>query len=554
MASSKEFKSREDWKKEKELEEARKAGSAPALKDEEGRDINPHIPQYIANAPWYLARNAPSLKHQRMHKEDGKIALNEWYARGVKTTTATKFRKGACENCGAVTHKAKDCVDRPRKKGAKWTNSNIKPDEYVQNIELDFDSKRDRWNGYDPAMYEEVERRYAKTEQLRKQMRQKELASKFITEPDPAHKRYPHSKENKQTKEKSLVPVDSDSESDEGDVAMNKEERKDFEDSSMLLQSMDSKTRTTIRNLRIREDTAKYLRNLSLDSAYYDPKTRSMRENPTPHKPLDEQVFAGDNFVRSTGDTTNFANVQCFSWEAYDKGQDIHVQAAPSQAELLHKQFLEKKKDLNQMQKEAILKKYGGDQKELPNELRFAQTENYVEYAKDGTLIKGQENKAVARSKYEEDVFRNNHKSIWGSYWENGEWGYACCKQTVRNSYCTGESGRMARDIMLHEMQHVLEEKQRHLAENELKPKGQKTKEEKKKEEKEKQEKLEKALRDEEEKQKKYVEKDERKRKYNSLSHDTYEVTEEEMEAYNVKKIRAEDPMAAFLRGANAKA
>jgi len=28
----------------------------------------------------------------------------------------------------------------------------------------------------------------------------------------------------------------------------------------------------TVRNLRIREDTAKYLRNLDLSSAYYDPK------------------------------------------------------------------------------------------------------------------------------------------------------------------------------------------------------------------------------------------------------------------------------------------
>ena len=42
----------------------------------------------------------------------------------------------------------------------------------------------------------------------------------------------------------------------------------------------DSKTRTTVRNLRIREDTAKYLYNLDPNSAFYDPKTRSMRENP----------------------------------------------------------------------------------------------------------------------------------------------------------------------------------------------------------------------------------------------------------------------------------
>ena len=42
----------------------------------------------------------------------------------------------------------------------------------------------------------------------------------------------------------------------------------------------DPKTRTTVRNLRIREDTAKYLYNLDQNSAFYDPKTRSMRENP----------------------------------------------------------------------------------------------------------------------------------------------------------------------------------------------------------------------------------------------------------------------------------
>ena len=45
-------------------------------------------------------------------------------------------------------------------------------------------------------------------------------------------------------------------------------------------QKMDTKTRITVRNLRIREDTAKYLINLDPSSAYYDPKTRSMREAP----------------------------------------------------------------------------------------------------------------------------------------------------------------------------------------------------------------------------------------------------------------------------------
>ena len=45
------------------------------------------------------------------------------------------------------------------------------------------------------------------------------------------------------------------------------------------------------RNLRIREDTAKYLLNLDINSAYYDPKTRSMRENPNPEGKESEQFF-----------------------------------------------------------------------------------------------------------------------------------------------------------------------------------------------------------------------------------------------------------------------
>jgi pre-mRNA-processing factor SLU7 len=55
--------------------------------------------------------------------------------------------------------------------------------------------------------------------------------------------------------------------------------------------------------------------------------------------------------------------------------------------------------------------------------------------------VRGQE-RAVARSKYEEDVFINNHTSVWGSYWEDFHWGYACCHSFVKQSYCTGGKGR----------------------------------------------------------------------------------------------------------------
>ena len=102
--------SREEFRKAKELEEARKAGTAAPALDEEGNMINPHIPQYISSAPWYLAQEAPSLKHQRASAPRELTTIDKgWYKRGdeVVAERATKYRKGACANCGAMTHKEK---------------------------------------------------------------------------------------------------------------------------------------------------------------------------------------------------------------------------------------------------------------------------------------------------------------------------------------------------------------------------------------------------------------------------------------------------------------
>src|SRR5271154_272478 len=38
-------------------------------------------------------------------------------------------------------------------------------------------------------------------------------------------------------------------------------------------------------------------------------------------------------------------------------------------------------------------------------------------------------------------VYTNNHNSVYGSFFRNGQWGYACCHQFHKNSYCTGEAG-----------------------------------------------------------------------------------------------------------------
>jgi pre-mRNA-processing factor SLU7 len=133
MASSSSSKPGEDFKKKKALDEARKAGTAEPERDEEGNEINPHIPSWMASAPWYLDASAkPSLKHQRLREGVQAGAAQtiggEWYSRGATLgPAATKFRKGACANCGAMTHKTSECTERPRAKGAKCVSLLLLP-------------------------------------------------------------------------------------------------------------------------------------------------------------------------------------------------------------------------------------------------------------------------------------------------------------------------------------------------------------------------------------------------------------------------------------------
>lgn len=138
------------------------------------------------------------------------------------------------------------------------------------------------------------------------------------------------------------------------------DEEKYAENIDMPGTKVDSKQRITVRNLRIREDTAKYLRNLDPDSAFYDPKTRSMRENPyaNTNKNPEDLDYAGDNFIRYSGSTNKVYDSQIFAWQASEKGVDVHLQAEPTKTELLNRQFKQKKEEINTKIKQSILDKY----------------------------------------------------------------------------------------------------------------------------------------------------------------------------------------------------
>lgn len=184
------FKSREDHRKQLELEEARKAGLVPAEVDEDGKEINPHVPRYMSSAPWYLINSSnadhhqkPSLKHQRKWKSPPMMPSSSSDQNSKSTFKAEKFRKGSCENCGAMTHNYKSCTDRPRKIGAKWTNKNIAADEKIktETIIFDYDGKRDRWICDHDSTYPQIIEKYETRDEARRKYL-KEKQSKQLDE------------------------------------------------------------------------------------------------------------------------------------------------------------------------------------------------------------------------------------------------------------------------------------------------------------------------------------------------------------------------------------
>ncbi|KAH8661864.1 Pre-mRNA splicing Prp18-interacting factor-domain-containing protein [Xylariales sp. PMI_506] len=371
------------------------------------KEENIYIPSFISKRPFYTGEDTGDsndyLEHQRLQKskDDQK---SQWYDRGKKAgPAATKYRKGACENCGAMTHKTKECLSRPRAKGARWTGKDIQADEVVQDVQLGWDAKRDRWNGYDPKEYRHVVDRYNQMEELRSQL---------------------------QGGQEDAEDGDGDNKGDSGE--------KYAEESDMGRHQS-----TATRQLRIREDTAKYLLNLDLESAKYDPKTRKMVDaGATADKAA--QLYAEEGFLRASGDAAEFEKATRYAWEAQEKTGNTsqHLQANPTAGEFFRKKEKEEAAKKQAERLKALQDRYGGEEHTMPAALReiaVTESETFVEYDEAG-LIKGAP-KTSAKSKYAEDVHINNHTSVWGSWWSHFKWGYACCHSFVKNSYCTGEEG-----------------------------------------------------------------------------------------------------------------
>lgn len=190
-----------------------------------------------------------------------------------------------------MSHKRPDCLERPRKKGAKYTGRDIQADDLIQEVPLGFDAKRDRWNGYDAADFKEITEEYAALESARQKIREEEIDSQTTTDLAAVRKVAKAGKGDEKDKEDD--PDFGSSDEEDGD------DEKYADAADAVGQKLDTKTRITVRNLRIREDTAKYLINLDPESAYYDPKTRSMRDAPVTNT-APEDVRKGHSLFLTT--------------------------------------------------------------------------------------------------------------------------------------------------------------------------------------------------------------------------------------------------------------
>ena len=163
-----------------------------------------------------------------------------------------------------------------------------------------FEGKRDRWNGYNPDDYKE------------QVIEQWNLKEELVNEQE---KKLRELKQIEKAEGKGEADVYS-SDSDDSD-----RNKANGNQGGTSFASVDPKVKSGQHNLRIREDTAKYLRNLDPNSAPYDPKSRSMKANPNPHLAEQDQAFKGDNAVKISGDHLNLIRSEGFMLDFNQKAQ-----------------------------------------------------------------------------------------------------------------------------------------------------------------------------------------------------------------------------------------
>eukprot|EP00519_Triparma_laevis_P007417 CAMPEP_0182508682 /NCGR_PEP_ID=MMETSP1321-20130603/25476_1 /TAXON_ID=91990 /ORGANISM="Bolidomonas sp., Strain RCC1657" /LENGTH=482 /DNA_ID=CAMNT_0024714795 /DNA_START=74 /DNA_END=1519 /DNA_ORIENTATION=- len=466
-----------DRRKARELQAARAAGSAaPAVDIKSGQMINPHNPEFITKKPWYLGGDStgPTLDHQAAGEVSATLTMSvaDSVAKSHHSNLKQKIKSINKTGQGFEVNMWVEALKKNKrpylmaqvlkvsKRGEldlkyedgtfesqiRPSNGRVKATKVNATLstatgehgKLDYASKRDKYYGYDNEDYKGTVRRYEEREELRRKIREEEKQKQKLLKT---------STEGEATTKKDTEFSDSDDSEDDEEID------KEGQTFTTRLGRQGgvggAQMKVTARNLRIREDTAKYLRNLDPNSAYYDPKSRSMRDNPNPEINPNDLQFAGDNFVRYTGEAADLAKTQLFAWDAQDKGSDIHAQANPSQAEMMKKKVTAEKESTKGSAKKKVLDKYGGSEflkTDSDRSTLFSASSTSKLFSRDGRLLKGGETSFPVKTKYSEDVHPNGHACVWGSYFHSGafRWGWRDDHSLLKSGYYTGVNGRKA--------------------------------------------------------------------------------------------------------------
>ena len=222
-------------------------------------------------------------------------------------------------------------MDRPRKVNAKKANKTFGDDEEIQDLNLTFEAKIDRWNGFDPEMYnKEVITEWNKLEIERKKLKAEQLEQKL------------KDKINKPKTELDEIMSGSDLEDESDQEILDKEV--DDDDPNL---AKNPRVKSINKNLRDRTETVKYLQNIWDNNVHYDGKSRAMRDTPQEKEtdgaayPSNEKApFSSDNTRIYSGQFLDLMDQDNFTKEAKEKGDvDLNNVAMPSQAELAFKNF-----------------------------------------------------------------------------------------------------------------------------------------------------------------------------------------------------------------------
>jgi len=80
-----------------------------------------------------------------------------------------------------------------------------------------------------------------------------------------------------------------------------------------------------------------------------------------PGKEQEAAQYAGENFMRYTGEVAEANEAQVFAWQARCKGIDIHSLAEPTRLESLKREFEQQKEQSKSSVQNQLLEKYGGE-------------------------------------------------------------------------------------------------------------------------------------------------------------------------------------------------